>query len=899
MPQTVKLFQFQPGSAASDSVAVALVEPDLSTEVWTVVVEAFVDGGWVQVGPAVVTVAPSVSGSSGARIVALATMPGVLEWRATATPAGGGSCALAFVSGPAMVTTGAILVNVDPGAPSVVPRASAGLVLKPGGVASGNVVTTWAEVMAFVGVNEAALISLDASASGFAPFTPPPGVYNMRGATLGGVSPATGQATINVSDGVDFQNLSGITSGLVLNSLHTLTPALTWTVVPGQPNVFMVGLGANILNGGAVPAIEVLAGNIFVLSSTPGAQIGAGPFATPLVNVAATGVVLLVSLWGTLQANWLSGAVGSTLVYQILTSNLSPVPAVPLFLGAVLVPPDSGYLDSPSASVVWRPGGAATPFANVFTEATPDNAWAAFRELQGPKTFYMDASVSPVVFPAGIYNANAAGGCATLAGVFRGFVNHDGFYQQVPCLFDVGASLVGISEARDLQLSSQSAAPVVDLPNGWLFSLHNCTVRAFGGASFFTVAAGVGAEVDLWDQSVALASINAVFETLDATSILRVRLYDAAQLESGTTVAFLASILQVIATTNAVTLGTLGIGVTQIGPPPAAAVPYVDTVPLLGSSNTQGAIDALKTLASVPVLSHLRYVDKGYTGGDSNGSISRPYVTIQDAIDAVVTVPAQNKIWWGVLVTPGDYDEDISFDGTNRQIAILGLGPWGLGTFDGVAGAPTGAVRNINWTISGGNVDGTQHALMVGQYQGPNLGISTHIAIESMTRISGVINVIDDVASGGSSKTLVVSARVFDAAVTGVSIDATLGTAPSIGAVNLWSFASRFETWVQGPPTLGGPGILLQWAENTRFTGLINAGRYSRMQNCLISGGMTITTDLADTQPSGMVNCNFSGVFTGPAASLRMDANTNYWFKLNAAGLGGAATKTIQDDLIP
>jgi len=297
-------------------------------------------------------------------------------------------------------------------------------------------------------------------------------------------------------------------------------------------------------------------------------------------------------------------------------------------------------------------------------------------------------------------------------------------------------------------------------------------------------------------------------------------------------------------------------------------------------------------------LRFLRYVDPSYSGGSSDGSIAAPYTTIQAAIDAVVAV-AQNGEWWGILIAPGDYDEDLSIEGTNKQIALLGLGPWGLGTFTGSADAPVAPARNITWAVSGGNVNGTQHALMIGQYQGPAMGLSTHASYMSSTRISGQVIVQDNVLSGGSTKTLILDAQVYDLNATGRSVDCTQGVAPSIGGCNLWIFNSRLATSLHAPPTLGGAGGLLQWAERCRFGGLLNLGRYSRIESCQIEAGVTITSATVDTQPSGIVTSNFAGTFTGPASSCRLDGNTNFWFKANGALLAGGATKTIQDDLLP
>jgi hypothetical protein len=54
--------------------------------------------------------------------------------------------------------------------------------------------------------------------------------------------------------------------------------------------------------------------------------------------------------------------------------------------------------------------------------------------------------------------------------------------------------------------------------------------------------------------------------------------------------------------------------------------------------------------------------------------------------------------------------------------------------------------------------------------------------------------------------------------------------------------------------------------------------------------------------PEGILDCFWASgpkTFTGPAGSLRLNGNTNYWFKVNGGLLAGGATKVMQDDLVP
>ena len=293
------------------------------------------------------------------------------------------------------------------------------------------------------------------------------------------------------------------------------------------------------------------------------------------------------------------------------------------------------------------------------------------------------------------------------------------------------------------------------------------------------------------------------------------------------------------------------------------------------------------------LLQQVRYVSPNGPAVGADGSMASPYRTIQDAVDYVVAQslpPASVREVWLIMIAPGTYDEDVVIDGTNRHIGLIGLGPWNLGLFAGVNWAPTGVPRNITWNVNAGNIDSIRHALMIGRALGFGEGLGTHVSYNTTPRISGRIIVNDNIL-GGTTKELYVQAQVFDAGATGRSLDYAAGT----GILNFYTWQSRYASAIDG--TFTQPR--LQIAEETRFDGLVNVTAWSRINYCQIAAGLTCTIAAPDIQPSGMTNTNFAGTFTGPAASCRLDGNTNYWFKTNGAVLGGAATKVIQDDLVP
>jgi hypothetical protein len=118
-----------------------------------------------------------------------------------------------------------------------------------------------------------------------------------------------------------------------------------------------------------------------------------------------------------------------------------------------------------------------------------------------------------------------------------------------------------------------------------------------------------------------------------------------------------------------------------------------------------------------------------------------------------------------------------------------------------------------------------------------------------------------------------------------------LDTSGYSGNCNIYTRASRYRG------TFGGTPARLQLADRVNFGGLVTVAEYSEIKDCLFSAGMTTVSASPDLQPSGFYNTNFTGVFTGPASSLRLDTTTNHFFISNGASLAGGATKVYLDAL--
>lgn len=106
------------------------------------------------------------------------------------------------------------------------------------------------------------------------------------------------------------------------------------------------------------------------------------------------------------------------------------------------------------------------------------------------------------------------------------------------------------------------------------------------------------------------------------------------------------------------------------------------------------------------------------------------------------------------------------------------------------------------------------------------------------------------------------------------------------GTVNAYFDICRMVGAVQGAGKLH-----LNAARRCQFGAAVAVNNFSLISESNVGSGLTVSADGPDVFPAGIVNSYFAGAFSGPAASLRLDAFTDYWFVANGATLAGAATK--------
>lgn len=281
-------------------------------------------------------------------------------------------------------------------------------------------------------------------------------------------------------------------------------------------------------------------------------------------------------------------------------------------------------------------------------------------------------------------------------------------------------------------------------------------------------------------------------------------------------------------------------------------------------------------------------------GGD--GSCEKPFNKIQDAINIIPEGidSATIRRVYVILIAPGSYDEDLSIDITRRRIALLGLGPWNLGTFQGTFWAPfppTEVLRNITVTNTKTSIDSIRASLSIGTVIPHGDAMHSHESYSTCARISGRVIWI--------SSTVFADLEFYARAEIWHGIDA-IGV--TTGALHMFLDRCRVRDALSGVPTdpvINAPLGRIQFADHCRFFGRVLINRFSLIRNSLFENGMTVSSAAVDYRPGGMFQTDFSGTFTGPSNSARFDGSTNYYFKANGALLAGGATKVILDDLVP
>jgi len=266
-----------------------------------------------------------------------------------------------------------------------------GVIWRPGGVAGGNVFTTWATAYAAVAaVQGATTLYIDSS---IAPAVVDPGTWNGFGcakiATYSREASAGGYI-FTISNGATFHDWYGFDGALALCQSSVGSPSFTFSLFG---SFSLIGFATIALDAAATgPAIQIPAGGgpgeFAIVASLGGLDNSANP-GIAVVGVAVGGFAAFY-LSGFSQTHWsflltgneIGGPVGSNVIYQ--HDDTSPPLTSALFFGTLEDDLDSqlqwGGSGGAAAKQVATSDGAgnviwASGAASSYTPAVPGN-WA-------------------------------------------------------------------------------------------------------------------------------------------------------------------------------------------------------------------------------------------------------------------------------------------------------------------------------------------------------------------------------------------------------------------------------------------------------------------------------------------------------------------------------------------
>ena len=325
--------------------------------------------------------------------------------------------------------------STSSGAPALV--GADGIIFRPGGVAGGNVYTTWPAVMAaLTAVQGATTVYVDSS---IAPANVPPGVYNGFGPAKLACYNTEDVDILNITDGATLSEWSGI-NGLFVSCACVTTAAFSFSEFASF-NLFDFAT-LSLAVGALVPAIQIATGPFsWALISRMGSvdnsnaptvatiSIAAGSSATFYIQCAGPNFSFLTT------GDEIGGPVGATVIWE--NDDTTAALTSSLFLGTLNAAPTSVVTNATSGGaaagfvatatgtggVVWSPVGVAMPLTNVIFRpggvaggnvyTTWATAFAAATASQCACILYVDSSLAAATVPAGTWDCL---GALTLAG---------------------------------------------------------------------------------------------------------------------------------------------------------------------------------------------------------------------------------------------------------------------------------------------------------------------------------------------------------------------------------------------------------------------------------------------------------------------------------------------------
>lgn len=236
-------------------------------------------------------------------------------------------------------------------------------VFQPGGVATGNIFTSWALLAARLKVTAGPkIVQIDDS---FAAASVPVGVWDMSDTTVEAFTIKIGTPTaLTLPDNAVLKDLAGISTGLNLVAQGVTQPSFQIT----SPGAVFVDRAATIDNQGTQPIVRLGATDILAFEFQQGTF---NDTAGPLMDLSLAGATGAVGLFVNSQAgnNTIVGVLG-TLFEFIFDAGAEPLPTNPGFSGTTT----STFVDQAFAV-------GYTPTTAADWSPVPDNVGTALDEL--------------------------------------------------------------------------------------------------------------------------------------------------------------------------------------------------------------------------------------------------------------------------------------------------------------------------------------------------------------------------------------------------------------------------------------------------------------------------------------------------------------------------------------
>jgi hypothetical protein len=320
-------------------------------------------------------------------------------------------------------------------------------------------------------------------------------------------------------------------------------------------------------------------------------------------------------------------------------------------------------------------------------------------------------------------------------------------------------------------------------------------------------------------------------------------------------------------------------------PPPSSGGGGPANTDALSEGSTNLYHTAARARAAITQTGKNAWVDVNYAGGSSDGSMARPFTTINAAIQAlgVPTSSANEKSPRNIYIMGGSYDEDVLIgNGAAGWCGIWNLYAMGYVCIGNASGQylASSTTRKVRYQIDFATrdpVDAVRPSLNL--IACPIPPVSTHWTYAgNKFHISGDLEMVN-VATGFNDAEI---------GLVGVKISGVVKTTPEAGSQS--THVKLASVFIDGSGGSFNSTTNLFYVKDCEFDGLITANQLGMIDASEIES-VTFTSWASGTvKPYGFFKCSIAGTLTSGAGNYRADGTT----QAHSSGivLAGGATLT-------